>query len=62
MEKSLVVKKQIFILKSKDDIHNHYEIEAKVRILCFRRSVKEPTGRYFWVDPKTSPISPEPSK
>lgn len=30
MEKGLVVKKDIFILKSKDDIQKHYDIENQV--------------------------------
>ena len=62
MEKGLVVKKEIFIMKSKEDIHKHYDIDNKVTKDILSKLGKEPMGRYFWVDQKTNPILSEPSK
>ena len=45
MEKGLVVNKELFIQKSKEDIRKHYDIDPKVLIEASRKSGRGPMAR-----------------
>jgi hypothetical protein len=54
MEKGLVVKKEIFIQKLKEDIRQYYELDPKVRIEGLRKSEREAMAKSISVDPRTN--------
>lgn len=62
MEKGLVVKKEIFIQKSNENIRDYYDIDPKVALLQGRKLERGLSARSIWLDPRISLSLYGPSK
>lgn len=62
MEKGLVVKKEIFIQKSNENIRDYYDIDPKVGLQQDRKLGRGLSARSIWLDPRIGLSQCGPSK